>query len=275
MFGVACAGSNEANTDVAGPDIAIVADADVAEAADLPDLEDLVEPPDTITPEDSQTDDDSVSHDAAGPLDAVGDVTVTDQGFTCECGEGEVFRWGNCVPTLMLGCGPSCDATTPCDADLECDDCAASSACGARDCRAACVVSVAPHALVPAPLRVSPVAVPSAGGSVTISGTSFYIGALGHLVRIGDDTLGFGGGGGCEMTVAIPEGLADGAHVLEVSQYSMEGPWVIAGIIYKGSAAPECVQPGMPCGTANTCCSAGVAQMACETGRCLPVEAAR
>lgn len=191
--------------------------------------------------------------------------------FACECDGDEVYRHGPCVPTLDLGCGPACASDDDCGDALVCDDCAASTACGTRDCRPACAVPDAPHALVPEPLRAEPTRV-RPGGRVTISGTSFYIGALGHSVRLGDDVIvefgSFGGGSACEAAVAIPEETTPGTHALWVSQYTGAEPWVLAGVLHVGEAAVDCVQPGFPCDGAADCCTAPGVSLTCTSGRC-------
>lgn len=221
---------------------------------------------DTAAPSDTST---------AWPDTAQPDAPRPDTGappFACACDGDEVYRHGPCVPTLDLGCGPACASDDACGDGLVCDDCAASTTCGTRDCRPACVVPNGPQALPPEPLRAEPTRV-RPGGRVTISGTSFYIGALGHSVRLGDEVLvelggPLGGASACEAIVQIPEDTASGAHALWVSQYFGGEPWVLAGVLHVGDAARVCVQPGFPCADAADCCTAPGVTLTCTSGRC-------
>lgn len=199
---------------------------------------------------------------------AVAPETLTE--LPCDCAEGEVYRHGSCVPTLALGCGPSCDSTGCGDA-LQCSDCAASTSCGSRDCRPACAVPYAPHAVVPEPLRVDPTHLPAGeGGALVIEGTSFYVGALGHSVRLGDTPLTFHGhfmSSECAASIQVPSDTASGTYPLWVSQYSGGEPWVLAGIVHVGDAL-VCAQPGFPCAAAADCCTAPGLELTCSAGRC-------
>ena len=75
--------------------------------------------------------------DAATHLDG---AVVADAGSGCECSGNDVYRWHECVPTLELGCGPTCEpGVTDCGEYHNCDPCGASSTCDTEDCRPTCV----------------------------------------------------------------------------------------------------------------------------------------
>jgi hypothetical protein len=147
-------------------------------------------------------------------------------------------------------------------------DCAASSSCATRDCQAACGVTLAPHALVPEPLRIAPARI-EIGESFAVQGTSFYIGALGHNVRIAGKLVetGLAWTSDCELTIT-PPALATGIHRVEVSQYNGGDPWVDAGFLHV-AIAPTCAQPGLACAADGLpCCSDADSAWVCREGRC-------
>jgi len=223
------------------------------------------------TVEDLSEDSADTTSDTADPTP---DGTPELPTLPCECPVDQVYRNGPCVPTLALGCGPSCDAT-PCGPDFECDGCAAASSCGTRDCQAACAVPYGPHALVSEPLRITPTTLPAKqGGAITIEGTSFYIGALGHAFRLGDTSrfeYDSTSGSSCSAVLTISPDLKAGAHPLWVSQYSGGEPWVLAGVLHvvaEGQQPPSCVQPGFPCASSADCCIAPGLTLTCRDDRC-------
>ena len=225
------------------------------------------------------TPDSAAPADTAPPLDTAGpaDTAAADLGgppaLACTCAEGEVYRFDPCVPTLDLGCGPGCAVAADCADGLECAPCTAASQCDTRDCLAACAVPYGPHAVVPEPLRIAPTAIaPGAEATVTLSGTAFYIGALGHTVRLDDTAVAefgaFVSAGACQAAVRIPADTTPGPHTLWVSQYSGAEPFALAGVLFVGDAPPACAQPGFPCRDEADCCTAPGLAMACPAGRC-------
>ena len=186
------------------------------------------------------------------------------------CENGQVYVHHPCVPTLELGCNEPCDGTCD-DPNYICDPCGASSTASTPDCQPACVLAYAPHAPVVEPLRISPtIGMADTEQEISIQGTPFYIGALGHNIRFDDQVLPWPYGGSfCTATVTLPS-KPTGVYPVYVSQYSGGESWVLAGFYHSGMTA-QCQQPGAICSTGDTCCSTSTALTSCQSGYCMPL----
>lgn len=220
--------------------------------------------PDGSTPDASHRDDATTQPDAGMLPDAGAGM--------CQCSGDEVYRWHECVPTLELGCGPSCvPGVTDCGQYHTCEPCAASSSCDTEDCRPTCVFTGPAQGPVADPLRIEPVwGTAGQSHTITISGFPFYIGALWYAVRLGDEDvthLSYGGST-CSFHVDAPA-RPPGMVPIWVSAYGGTDPWVLAGLFtYSGGSTVDCVQPGFPCAPGSSCCSTTGVPLICDAGRC-------
>lgn len=219
--------------------------------------------------------------DADAPTDAATSDTATSDTTTSDTAtpdtsapdtaqpSGSCYN-GPCVPTLRyLTWGPTCADDSACPEGLSCLPCQASNDCQSKDCRPACGVPYAPHAPVSEPLRLDgEVEVPAGEvAEVTVQGTSFYVGALGHRFRYRDAEVFSMSGAECSAQLTLPAADA-GLHPVWVSQYSGGEPWVLAGFVRVGATA-ACVQPGLPCSDEGAaCCETPDVPMVCQDGRC-------
>lgn len=208
----------------------------------------------------------------AGSADSARDGAVADA--SCSCPTGQVYRRSSCVPTLELGCGPTCNPADPsgCRSGRRCDKCAASVSCATSSCRPACVPEPVIRPLV-GPLRL--VQTSGAAGQPTalsIEGAQLYVGALFYRARInGSQLTGYVqvGAKPCSARVTFTPSRP-GVYTVEISQYGGAGPWVLAGFYTAtaGAPAPDRSQPGFPCGSASRCVQGPGYSCSCVTGRC-------
>jgi len=195
----------------------------------------------------------------------------------CYCKPGEVWRRSSCVPTVELGCGPTCDPADPtsCPTGRTCDQWAAAPCCMCSAAVPACVPTASTGPIA-GPLRIQPTS-GTAGQPVTITveGASFYIGALFYMIRMDqDEKMDMSGSKPCSVSATFTP-PTPGVHVVEVSQYGGGAPWVLAGFyVASGGMVPmPTIQPGYPC-KANpapgdpACLQGGAYACACVSGRC-------
>jgi hypothetical protein len=243
-----------------------VEDAYVQEGEDVPD--------DPVEIEERQTDSGTSSTGDTASQGST-DTAAQDTDFGDDCPSGQVYLYHECAPTLDLGCVETCILEEPCpEPGYVCTECAASSSLGSGDCQPACILAYGPHAPVPEPLRISPASgTEEEAASIQIQGTPFYIGALGHRVRLDDELLEWihYPSSHCTMEVELPS-RPSGLYPVWVSQYSGGEPWALSGFFQFG-AGESCIQPGMPCAEGEeACCSTVGVPMSCSEERCIGTE---
>lgn len=189
----------------------------------------------------------------------------------CHCPTGQGWLRGPCVPTGELAqCVPLCDPKAPnsCPKGQVCDRWAATPFCYSAAALPACVPGPA-MGFAPGSLRISPTnGVAGKAVTLTVEGGSFYIGALHWLVSLGNISSGpVTQGGNCQLraTFVPPK---PGAYPVLVGYGGK--PKILAGFFTAsgGSAPPNWIQPGYPCGAGDTCATASGYTCACKQGRC-------
>ena len=194
----------------------------------------------------------------------------------CYCPPGQVWLRSSCVPTVKLGCGPTCDPATPgsCPPGETCDPWAAAPWCMSAAAVPACVPT-ATTGPITGPLRFSPLTgVAGQSVTITVEGAAFYVGALFYNIRIGSEVKMEMNVGNCAIKASFTP-PSPGAYAVEVSQYGGGSPWVLAGfyIASGGSIPMPTIQPGYPCPTNPApgdpaCIQGGSYSCTCVGGRC-------
>lgn len=195
------------------------------------------------------------------------DKTATTDASSCTCKAPQVWLRSACVPTTKLGCGPTCKPGG-CPKDHTCDPCAAAPSCTASSCRPACVPGLA-MSMSPGSLRVTPTqGVAGKAVTLTVSGGSFYIGAMFWVMHLGSIVASVKHIGGCTVQATfIPP--KPGLYPVEVRYTNGTKP-TLAGFYLAsgGSIPPPTAQPGYPCSASLSCAQAKPYTCSCVKGRC-------
>jgi len=165
---------------------------------------------------------------------------------------------------------PLCDPGKPasCSKGMLCDRWAAAPFCYSAAAVPACVPGPG-MGFPPETLRISPTSgIAGKAVNLSITGGSFYIGALHWLVSVGDIKLNqVKQPNNCELRVTFVP-LKPGVYPV-LTGYGSK-PQLLAGFFTAsgGAAPPKWIQPGFPCSAGDQCASPKPYACACRLGRC-------